>query len=46
MIIVLGILTIFLTGDPTNGIGTISGFFIFAMIGRKIQLRKMKQRAN
>ena len=43
---VLGILPVFLTGDPLNGIGTISGFFIFAMIGRKLQLRKMKQKAN
>lgn len=41
-----GILPVFLTGDPLNGIGTITGFLVFAMIGRKIQLRKMKQKVN
>ena len=44
MIIILSILPIFLTGDPLNGIGTITGFLVFAMIGRKIKLRKMKQK--
>ena len=46
MIIIMSILPVFLTGDPLNGILTISGFLIAAMIGRKIQLRKMKQKVN
>jgi hypothetical protein len=44
--VALSILPAFLTGDPLNGIGTIAGFFICAMIGRKIKLRQMKQKAN
>ena len=43
---VLSIFPVFMTGDPINGIGTISGFLICAMIGRKLQLRKMNRKAN
>ena len=43
---VLGILPVFLTGDPLNGIGTITGFLVCAMIGRALKLRQMKQKAN
>jgi len=37
---------VWLAGDPLVGILTTVGFFMFLMIGRKVQLRKIRMRQS
>jgi hypothetical protein len=42
----MGMLPVWLAGDPVNGIGTAAGFLIFLIIGRSLRLRQLKNRKN